>query len=156
MTEQQFIALADLLGLPAPDRDAVHAVIFHGREPTTAAAAIAGRLRQADATIRGAYVVHGPMEFRITVGHRDTHRSPGAVSLKVGDTVRLVAQSTEHWISIRVTALPTTPVDYFSGVIIHQIVKASLYQVGNGVKFSEDQVMTEAPRANSRRRSRRY
>ncbi|MGB6104597.1 MAG: hypothetical protein WBF88_12220 [Pusillimonas sp.] len=48
---------------------------------------------------------------------------------------------------IRVNALPDSPIGYYSGVITEQLVKDSLYQVGNGVRFSEDQVMTEAPRA---------
>jgi hypothetical protein len=154
MTEHQFFVLADLLGLRPSDRDAAHAVIFDGKELTTAATAIAKRLREADATIRCAYVIHGPMEFRITVGHRDTHRAPGAVPLAIGDMVRLIAHSTEHWISIRITALPETPTDYYSGVIVEQMVKASRYQVGNGVRFSEDQVVTEAPTAASTPRSR--
>ncbi len=91
MTEQPFTVLADILGLAAPDRDAAHAVAFHHREGTMAAADIINRLRRADAAIRGAYVIHGPMEFRITVGHRDTHRAPGTIKLGVGDTVRPAA-----------------------------------------------------------------
>lgn len=153
MTPHQFFVLADLLGLLSSERDAAHAVIFDDKELTTAATAIAERLREADAAIRCAYVIHGPMEFRITVGHRDTHRAPGAVALGIGDTIHLAAHSTEHSISVRVTALPATPVDYYSGVIVEQPVKASRYEIGNGVRFSEDQVVTEAPRAALRRRS---
>ncbi|WP_442592879.1 alpha/beta hydrolase [Parapusillimonas sp. JC17] len=156
MTEQQFAVLASLMGLSEPDRAAAHAVIFENERGTVAAANIVDRLREADMAIRGAYVVHGPMEFRIVVGHRDTHRAPGALELNIGDVVQLTAQSTERWIPVRVTALPTKPTDYYSGVIIEQLVTASRYQVGNGVRFSEDQVMSEAPRAASSFRRRRY
>lgn len=154
MTEQHFDTLAELLGLDTPDRVAAHGVIIDGVEATTTSAAIADRLRKADAAIRCAYVIHGPMEFRITVGHRDTHRPPGTISPAVGDTVHLTAHSTEGLVSVRVTALPTSRVDYYSGVITGYPVADSRYQVGNGVRFSEDQVMVEEPRAASRRRYR--
>lgn len=147
MTEIQFTALADLLRLSEPDRAAARRVLFENQNDDTAAMHIAETLRRADKTVRAAYVVHSPMEFRITVGHRDTHRAPGTLQLNIGDTVRLVAQSTERWIPVRVTALPDSPAGYYSGVITEQLVKTSKYQIGNGVRFSEDQVMTEPPRA---------
>ncbi|MBP6020072.1 MAG: alpha/beta hydrolase [Burkholderiaceae bacterium] len=153
MTEQQFHVLSDLMGISDPDRDAAMGIIFNSEEGSVTAEEIAARLRQADMAIRGAYVLHGPMEFRITVGHRDFHRGPGAIQLKVGDIVRLVAQSTERWVPVRVTALPATPLDYYGGVITEQLAKGSRYQVGNGVRFSEDQIMTDIPRAASRRRA---
>ena len=152
MTEHQFNTLIDVLGITGSDRAAAHHAIFNDETPDITVASIVEEIRRADAMIRGAYVLHGPMEFRITVGHRDTHRALGALTLQVGDMVRLVAQSTERWIPVRVTALPDTPADYYRGVITEQIVKASRFQAGNGVKFSEDQVMIEAPRATSRRR----
>lgn len=155
MTEQQFTVLASLLDLTEPDRAAAHDVIFKGSTGSVVAAGIADRLRETDAEIRGAYVVHGPMEFRIVVGHRDVHRAPGALELKVGDIVRLTAQSTERWIPVKVTALPASSAGYYIGVIVEQLVTGSQYQVGNGVRFSEDQVMVEAPQASSRIR-RRY
>jgi len=116
----------------------------------TTAETLAARVREADFAIRGAYVLHGPNDFRIVVDHRDEHRGPGVVKLTVGDVVRLVAQSTEHWIPVRVTRLPATPTGYHAGVIIQQLVAASVYQVGNSVQFSEDQVVTETQRASSR------
>ena len=151
MTEHQFNVLADLLGLTDPDRAAAHDVIFDSAEGSVVTAGIVDRLRQTDAKIRGAYVVHGPMDFRIVVGHRDTHRAPGAIKLSVGDVIRLTALSTERWIPVRVTALPDSPLDYYAGVIVEQLAAKSRFQVGNGVRFSEDQVTMEAPRAASRR-----
>lgn len=156
MTEQQFIVLADLLGLANPDRDAAHAVIFKGVEATTAATAIVDKLRQADTAIRGAFVIHGPMEFRITVGHRDSHRPPGTIAPAIGDTVHLVSLSTEGLVSVQVTALPASRMDYYSGLITGYPIPGSRYEIGNGVRFSEDQVMIEEPRAASRMRRRRY
>lgn len=152
MTEHQLNVLADLLGLSDSERSDAHGCIFRGEQGDAVAQQLADKLLKMDAAIRGAYVLHGPMEFRVTVGHRDTHRPPGTLTLKVGDTVRLVAQSTERWIPVRVTALPDSPAGYYSGVVTEQLVAASRFQVGNGVKFSEDQVMVEAPRATSRRR----
>ncbi len=156
MKEEEFFVLAELLGLASPDRDAAHAVIFGGNQGSIITTRIVERLRQADAAIRGAYVIHGPMEFRILVGHRDIHRWPGSIALEVGDIVRLCAQSTERWVPVRVTALPVSSADYYSGVITEQLVRASRFQAGNGVRFSEDQVMTEEPRAASGMRPRRY
>lgn len=123
MTEQQFNALADLLGLVMRDREAAYRIIFNNESGDVVAEQFANRIRQADATIRAAYVVHSPMEFRITVGHRDTHRMPGSLKLKIGDTVRLVGQSTERWIPVRVTALPDSPAGYYGGIITEQLVK---------------------------------
>lgn len=152
MTKQQFDALVRVCGIHESCQKAAYAVLVQGMEETQddPISAAINQMRQADATIRGAYVIHGPMEFRITVGHRDTHRMPGAIQLQVGDTVRLVAQSTERWVPIQVTALPLSPADYYQGVITQQLVATSRYQVGNGVRFSEDQVMIEEPRASSR------
>lgn len=152
MTEHQFSILADLLGVSGTDRAAAHRLIFSGEGDDTGIKQIVDTLRQADATIRAAYVVHSPMDFRITVGHRDTHRAPGSLKLKAGDMVRLIAQSTERWIPVRITALPDSPAGYYRGVITEQLVKSSKFEVGNGVRFSEDQVVIEAPRAASRRR----
>ncbi|RTZ41107.1 hypothetical protein EKL30_15590 [Candidimonas sp. SYP-B2681] len=50
------------------------------------------------------------------------------------------------------TALPTFSADYYSGVITEQLVMASRYQAGNGLRFSEDQVVVERPRAAPMRR----
>lgn len=144
MTEQQFNILADLLGLSHTDRAAAYGVVIGGNESDLGSKQHVKALRQADAAIRAAYVIHSPMEFRITVGHRDTHRAPGALKLNIGDSVRLVAQSTERWIPVRVTALPDTACGYYRGVITEQLVKTSKFQVGNGVRFSEDQVMCPA------------
>lgn len=152
MNKQQFDVLADILGLSATNKDAVHRVMFDGEDGDAVATSDVERMHRADAAIRAAYVVHSPMEFRVTVGHRDTHRMPGTLQLSVGDIVRLVGHSTERWIPVRVTALPDSPAGYYHGVIVEQLVKTSKFQAGNGVRFSEDQVMTEAPRASSRRR----
>jgi hypothetical protein len=136
-----------LLGLYDPDRSATYQALFEDAQTIVTTAGIVDRMRHADSSIRGAYVIHGPIDVRIVVGHRDTHRSPGAVKLEVGDIVRLTAQSTELWIPVCVTAQPESPVDFYSGVIVEQLVAASRYQTGNGVRFSEDQFVVETPRA---------
>ena len=156
MNRQQFDALARVLNIEEALRDAAYAVLLaNTRCDAPELAHAVQQLRAADATIRAAYIVHSPMEFRVTVGHRDTHRMPGALQLKLDEVVRLVAQSTERWIPVRVTALPATPADYYRGVIVQQLVDGTRYQVGNGVMFSEDQVVIEASRASSRLSRRR-
>src|SRR5690625_4683449 len=100
MTDQQFNVLADLLDISISDREAARRIIFNDEHNNVFATQSATRIRQADAAIRAAYVVHGPMDFRVTVGHRDTHRMPGSLNLSIGDMVRLVAQSTERWIPV--------------------------------------------------------
>lgn len=152
MTEQQYEVVARLLALSDDESGAVSAVLFKGDQADPMLMALLNRVKLADAAIRAAYVLHGPMEFRITVGHRDVHRAPGALTLRIGDVVKLVAQSTERWIPVQITALPESSTGYYHGVITEQLVKTSRFQVGNGVKFSEDQVMVENPRASSRRR----
>lgn len=98
------------------------------------------QLHQADQRIRAAYVVHAPTEFRIMVGHHSQGRMPGALKLEVGQTVRLVAHSTERWIPVQITSLPVNRHDYYRGVILEQLAPHSLFQAGNGAMFSEDQI----------------
>jgi hypothetical protein len=156
MNKQQFDALARVLDIEEALREAAYAAMLtNARCDAPELAQAVEQIRAADAAIRAAYIVHSPMEFRVTVGHRDTHRMPGTLQLKLDEVVRLVAQSTERWIPVRVTALPTTPADYYRGVIVQQLVDGSRYQVGNGVMFSEDQVVIEASRASSRSSRRR-
>ena len=150
MTDHQFTIIANLLKLCPHQRAKAHQALFNGNGNIDTTNDIVEQIRATDAAIRGAYVIHGPMDFRITVGHRDFHRAPGALAIRVGDTVRLIAQSTERWIPVRVTSLPKTAADYFSGVITEQLVPASRFQVGNAVRFSEDQVYVEEPRASRR------
>jgi len=152
MTENQFDLVARLLGIPSPARAAARAIRVDGME---AAAAIQlqgcaveeldqalADLQATELEIRGAYVLHGPNEFRVTVGHHDAHRMPGALPLAEGDIVRLVAHSTERWIPVRVIATPAEVGGYYEGIIVEQLVAASRFQVGDRVRFGEDQVMT--------------
>lgn len=144
MTKLQFEALATLLDLADADRRSAFQALFEGASPSTDTRILLERLQSVDAMVRGAYVVHGPMEFRIEVGHRDAHRAPGALQLAVGDVIRLTARSSERWVPVKVTALPCRPIDYYQGVVHEQIVSGSRFAVGDGVEFSEDQVVLDA------------
>ena len=152
MTDYQFDLLARLLGIPSPARAAARAVMIVDMEAGAAAqlqGCAAAELDQAMAAIlateveiRSAFVLHGPNEFRVTVGHHDIHRMPGTAPLAAGQVVRLVAHSTERWISARVVSVPAQARGYYEGIIVEQLVTASRFQVGNRVRFGEDQVMT--------------
>ncbi len=143
MNKNQFDVLARLLALPEHLRDDLYRTHLQGESPATPELAHAlEQLRTTDRAIRSAYVTHTPSEFRVVVGHHDTHRKPGSLKLRVGDTVRLVAHSTERWIPVQVTALPVSTKDYYRGEILEQRVVGSKFQVGNGVLFGEDQVVT--------------
>lgn len=88
--------------------------------------------------IRSVFVLHGPTDFRVTVGHHDTHRMPGALKMAEGQMVRLVAHSTERWIPVRIVAVPADAGGYYEGIIVEQLVTASTFQVGDRVRFGED------------------
>jgi len=152
MTSYQFDLIARLLGVPATARAAARSVVVDSMTPADAAqlqGCAAAELDQAlsdvqalELEIRGSFVLHGPNEFRVTVGHHDTHRMPGALQLAEGQTVRLVAHSTERWIPVRVVAKPAKVGGYYDGIIVEQLVTASRFQVGDRVRFGEDQVIT--------------
>ncbi|CAM3777561.1 alpha/beta hydrolase [Bordetella tumulicola] len=152
MTGYQFDLLARLLGVPSPARAAARAVLIDGME-AAAATQLQGcatseldqamaEILAAEVEIRSAFVLHGPNEFRVTVGHHDTHRMPGAMSLAMDQVVRLVAHSTERWIPVQIMTVPDQVGGYYEGIIVEQLVKASRFQVGDRVRFGEDQVLT--------------
>lgn len=146
MTENQIELLLGLLGRVGPMDDTLQArlkeCLRRNERPEDAHLAdLLEALQQLDKQIRQAYVVHTPSEFRVLVGHHDTHRMPGSLAIAVGDVVRLVGHTTERWIPVRVTAVPKTPREYYQGVIEAQLVPNSKFQAGNGVRFGEDQVM---------------
>ncbi len=152
MTSYQFDLIARLLGVPATARAAARAVLVDNMASADAAqlqGCAEAELDQAlsdiqalELEIRGVFVLHGPNEFRVTVGHHDTHRMPGAQQLAEGQVVQLVAHSTERYIPVRVVATPAQVGGYYDGIIVEQLVAASRFQVGDRVRFGEDQVMT--------------
>lgn len=157
MTSYQFDLIARLLSVPSPARAAARAVLIDGMEPAAAAqlqGCAAAELGQAltaiqdvELEIRGAFVLHAPNDFRVTVGHHDMHRMPGALQLAEGEIVRLVAHSTERWIPVRIVAVPAEVGGYYEGIIVEQLAKTSRFQVGDRVRFGEDQVMTPETQA---------
>lgn len=90
--------------------------------------------------IKSKYVKHRPAAFRVMVGHHDYNRYPGSLNLKVGDLVQLVAHSTEKYIPIEIVYVPNRSNEYYRGIITHQLVKNSVFEEGDSVFFSEDQV----------------
>ncbi|MCQ9616368.1 alpha/beta hydrolase [Paenalcaligenes niemegkensis] len=159
MTPEQFTLIAKLVQLPESLESECAAQLIDKQSPVLNQPASdeltlwLHKLHELDQALRYAYISHRPSEFRITVGHRDTHRMPGAIKLKVGQTVRLVAHSTERWIPVRIVTLASRPTDYHQGIITEQLVKRSIFQVGNRVLFSDDQVDIEPPRAARRRKT---
>lgn len=94
--------------------------------------------------IKRAYVKHGPTSFRIMVSHHDLDRFPGALDLKIGDTVNLVSFTTERYVPVEIIETPRTSVGYYRGVITQQLATHSKFEVGDSVYFSEDQVRTHS------------
>ncbi|MCB5362954.1 hypothetical protein H0484_04180 [Pusillimonas sp. CC-YST705] len=132
MTDEQHTLLTEILKLSG-DKDATSESL----------------LQDWHLRIKQAYVKHRPTEFRITVGHRDIDRFE-RLPLKVGDEIRLVSFTTERYIPVKITELPSTRFGYYRGVITNQLVKDSRFESGDSVYFSEDQVV--APTKPTRRR----
>ena len=76
----------------------------------------------------------------VTVSHDDLDRFPGALDLKQGMRVQLVSYTSERYISVRITQVPASPKAYFRGVVSEQNIGYSVFEVGDSVYFSEDQV----------------
>lgn len=149
MTQTQFDLLARLLLIPETEHAALYRSLILNSDPETPEQEkTIQAIKALDQSIRSAYVTHTPSEFRVMVGHHDTHRKPGSLKLRVGDSVRLVAHSTERWIPVKITATPATPKEYYKGIITEQLVTGSKYQVGNGVLFGEDQVLVSSARGH--------
>ena len=135
MTEDQFLLLAQLLQLsPSPE---LEQEVRHTQMPNSPAARVILALHH---RIKEAYVIHRPTAFRVVVSHDDLDRFPGALHLKPDMQVQLVSYTSERYISVRVTQLPQSPKGYVRGVITEQLVANSVFQVGDSVYFSEDQV----------------
>lgn len=103
------------------------------------------QLQAADHQIRSAYVIHPPTSFRVMVSHGDLHRMPGYLKLQHDQEVRLVAHTTERWLTARVVYVPESPLHYFEGVIVEVAAGGGRFRQGDRVQFSEDQV--EVPKS---------
>lgn len=145
---EQLALLADILGLEA-NTDLLNEVNAKA-DSAAAQAMLALHLR-----IKRSYVVHRPSAFRVEVSHTDFHRFPGALTLQIGDEIRLVSFTTEKYIPVQVIALPTTASGYYRGVITRQLAPGSQFETGESVYFSEDQVMSPNPQPEPRSRTPR-
>ena len=90
--------------------------------------------------LKQAYTIDQPTAFRVVVSHDDLDRFPGALDLKQGMRVQLVSYISERYINVRITEVPSTPKAYFRGMVTEQNTDYTLFEVGDSVYFSEDQV----------------
>lgn len=101
----------------------------------------AQRILSLHKSLKEHYVKHRPTAFRVVLGHHDYDRYPGALALQVNDEVQLIALTTEKYIPARIKELPEqTGGVYYRGVITQQLVANSIFQEGDSVFFTEDQV----------------
>ncbi|USY26964.1 hypothetical protein NIZ92_07950 [Alcaligenes sp. 1735tsa3] len=135
MTHEQFLLLTQILNL-TPNPELEQEVRHPGAQISTQAQQILTLHLQ----LKGAYVIHRPTAFRVVVSHDDLDRFPGALDLKQGMHVQLVSYTSERYISVRITQLPATPKAYFRGVVSEQNISYHVFEVGDSVSFSEDQV----------------
>lgn len=135
MTQEQFLLLAQVLNVhPSPELEQ------ETRKPGKRISAEAQRILDLHHQLKGAYVIHRPTAFRVVVSHDDLDRFPGALELQEDMRVQLVSYTSERYISVRITELPPTPKAYFRGVVTEQNMGYKVFEVGDSVYFSEDQV----------------
>jgi len=137
MSPSQLVLLAQLLQIElSPQLE--HELLEANRPPYSIDAQ---RILTLHKSIKEQYVKHRPTAFRVVVGHHDYDRYPGALALEVDDEVQLIALTTEKYIPARIKELPEqTGGVYYRGVITQQLVANSIFQEGDSVFFTEDQV----------------
>lgn len=135
MTHEQFLLLAQILNI-MPSAELEEQV----RTPNQARSAEAHRMLTLHHRIKEAYVIHRPTAFRVVVSHDDLDRFPGALDLKPDMHVQLVSYTSERYITVRITQAPATPKAYFRGVVSEQNISYTVFEQGDSVYFSEDQV----------------
>ncbi|MGO1253319.1 MAG: hypothetical protein ACTMIU_08270 [Alcaligenes aquatilis] len=135
MTQEQFLLLAQILHLsPSPELE------HETQRPDGPLIPEAQQILALHHQLKQAYVIHRPTAFRVVVSHDDLDRFPGALDLKQGMRVQLVSYISERYINVRITEVPSTPKAYFRGMVTEQNTGYTLFEVGDSVYFSEDQV----------------
>lgn len=144
MTQEQFLLLAQILHLsPSPELEQ------EARHPNGPLSPQAQEILALHRRLKEAYVIHRPTAFRVVVSHDDLDRFPGALDLKQGMRVQLVSYTSERYISVRITQVPASPKAYFRGVVSEQNIGYSVFEVGDSVYFSEDQVHAVLKQSNN-------
>lgn len=161
MTHEELQTLASLLRIDQRVLTAASLVLVEGQQVADAArahGADAALLQQAIASIvdaelqvRATFVCHSPGCWEVVVGHNDSHRAPGLISLDIDDEVRLICARVGVMVPVRVTRLPGTPRGYYRGVVLDLEHSSMRYRRGDGVMFSDDQAVLPAGSRRSRR-----
>lgn len=137
MSPAQLNLLAGLLQIELNAE--LEAELLDATQPPRSATAL--RLLELHKHIKEHYVQHRPTAFRVVVGHHNHDRFPGALQLKTGDLVQLITFTTEKYVPVKIKELPEqTGGIYYRGVITQQLVSQSIFQEGDSVFFTEDQV----------------
>lgn len=151
MTIEQIRAVAYLLGIDQQSTSAAEDVLIDSMTineaahlhsvPTSRLESTISRIIEAEQRVREAFIFHGPACWEIVVGHRDTHRAPGKIALKIGDEIRLLCARVGVLVRIRVTALPEKTSGYYKGVVLDLDKSSARYRKGDSVMFSDDQAV---------------
>lgn len=154
MTHNELFTICSLLNIDDQLAQAAVAVMIDGRPqsdtarrgriPTDLLQCTIDRILDAELRIRGAFVCHTPGCWEVVVGHNDHHRAPGAVTLETADEVRLVCARVCVMVPVRVTQLPESPQGYYRGIVLEMERSSMRYRRGDGVMFSDDQVILPA------------
>lgn len=151
MTLDQIQTVADLLSIDGPTSSAAQAILTEQATLQEAASAhgikiealekALSRLADAERRIRAAFICHLPACWEIVVGHHDTHRAPGMIVLAMGDEIRLLCAQVGVMVRVRVTQLPGSVTGYYKGLIQDLERSSARFHPGDGVMFSDDQVI---------------
>lgn len=138
MNNEQLALLMEILQLSLPT--AVQEKILHNKPPPEMFQQEVASIHALNLKIRYAYVKHRPRAFRVNVSHDDFDRFPGSLALAIDDEVRLISLMSERYIPVRITEVPEIDEVYYEGVITKQLDAQSIFEVGDRVRFTEDQV----------------
>lgn len=138
MNSEQLALLMEILQLSLPQ--AVQENILLSQPPPSTYQKEVDAINALNLKIRYTYVQHRPRSFRVNVSHDDYDRFPGALLLEVNDEVRLISLMSERYIPVRITQTPNNDGVYYEGVITRKLDTQSIFEVGDRVRFTEDQV----------------
>lgn len=138
MNQEQLALLVEILQLSLPQT--IQEKILHNEPTTKAYQQEVTAIHQLNLKIRYLYVKHRPRAFRVNVSHDDFDRFPGSLVLALNDEIRLISLMSERYIPVRITQTPEIDGVYYEGVITQQLDAQSIFEEGDRVRFTEDQV----------------
>lgn len=138
MNHEQLILLMEILQISLPET--IQEKILANKPLPKTYEQEASAIYALNLKIRYLYVKHRPRAFRVNVSHDDYDRFPGSLMLALDDEIRLISLMSERYIPVRITQIPKNDEVYYEGVITQQLGDQSIFEVGDRVRFTEDQV----------------